>query len=122
MTTTIPAARAQIEWWEDDVGRAEEVIVFERVSASDGQVIFPDRITRHPCGDPDCSLGACVMGWMTDGDARHTPEGAYLAVQRNGFSDDQAHLQALQEFGKIDSCDWARTMAAALELRMRAEA
>jgi len=114
----IPAIRAQIEWWEDDAGRVEEVIVFNRILDIDDNVVFPDRITRHPCGDPENSLGACIMGWMTDGDARHTPEGAWVSVDRCGFADDRAQLQALEEFGKIDSAGWARTMAAALRLRL----
>lgn len=117
----IPAIRAQIEWWEDDNGRVEEVVVFSREFAIGGMVNIPERITRHPCGEPDCSIGACVMGWMTDGDPRHTPEGAFLVIVRCGFADEQAHLQALEEFGKIDSAEWARTMAAALRLRIEAE-
>ena len=121
ISNLIPAIRAQIEWWEDDEGRVEEVVVFNRELDIDDLVVFPERVRSHPCGEPDCSLGACVMGWMADGDARHTPEGAWIALERCGFADDRARLQALEEFAKIDLAGWSRTMADALRLHLENE-
>jgi hypothetical protein len=41
--------------------------------------------------------------------------GAFVDLTVFGFASEIECLRALQEFGKIDTCEWARIMASALE-------
>lgn len=101
------AANAQIEWNDDDQHRVTELVVFDRTAIS------PQDWEAHR-RRYQASWGACNAGWMTDGYARSTPEGFMATLFRRGFADDDAMLNALDQFGQIKEAAWARTMAAAL--------
>ena len=105
----IPVKHAQIEWDDGDDGKVREVLVFNRTQP-------PSPGYRHELYDS--SAGACAMDWMTGQDPRSTPEGVFVQMAHDGFFSPDAMLQALQEFGKIDTCDWARTMSLALAKRL----
>jgi hypothetical protein len=98
----IPAGRAQIEWAENDNFQIADVIVFDRDTP-------PDHRERSKL---DNSSGACGAGWLSD--PRQTPEGVFAEMARSGFAGPDALKEALLEFGKIQTCPWARKMAAAL--------
>lgn len=112
MAELIPAIRAQIEWSDNDRGQITDTRVFDRDVPPDPHVRA--RLYSN-------SAGACGLGWMVDRDRLHTPEGVFAEMICDGFANSNALLQALHEFGLIDSAEWARTMAAALRLRIEAE-
>jgi len=104
----IPGAIAQIEWRDDDDGRVEEVLVFDRTEPQTERQIT-ERHRRFPA-----SHGACVNDWMDGTRARSTPEGQFLGWLRDGFVSDYVMLDALDQLGQIEEAAFARTMAKAL--------
>jgi hypothetical protein len=110
--TMIPVAKAQVEWADNKKGRVTEVLVFDRSDP-------PHEESRYDLLDN--SGGACSADWVTGEDPRSSPEGIFIEMLHVGFVSPDAMLQALEEFGKIETCEWARTMAAALQLRLRVD-
>lgn len=111
--TRFPARKAQIEWNETAAGEIAEVFVFDLYAATPAdlqQVRL--RYSR--------SHGACKVGWMDPDKPRLTPEGQFVAWTRRGFASPEAMLSALQELGKIEEADFARTLAVALHADLAA--
>lgn len=108
----IPGRDAQIEWNDDDQLRLEEVVVFNRRTATERQMTRNERrfLASH---------GACVIDWMTGERARSTPEGQFVAWLIDGFKDEWVMLEALDQLGQIEEAAWARTMARALREILR---
>jgi hypothetical protein len=105
----VAAANADIHWEDDDRGRVKTLVVFDRLA---GTYVDDRKLSA--------SLGACTLGWMK-GDPSNTPEGVFIRLVRDGFASPEALHEALLQFGKIDNCDWARTMASALRRRLQSE-
>ena len=55
--------------------------------------------------------GAVFADWMKDGYSNLTPEFVFSEMFTfNGFKNSLVAEQALREFAKIDTCEWARAM------------
>ena len=111
----IPAHKAEF-FWNDDVvrgtGGAEIVVMNIDVRTATARETGRDPTSRY-----DNSTGAHTADWMTDVDPQARPEGLFAATWLDGPSSREAIKAALREFGKIQECQWARTMYAALDDR-----
>ncbi len=97
----IASQDAFITWNEDEVGKVTGVQV-------------KSRLTSHTMEGGAFSTGCVYADWETGPDGR-TPMGAFVDLTVFGFASEAECMRALQEFGKIDVCEWARIMASALE-------
>ena len=113
MVNYIPAQHAEIFWNVDGEGNpTDDVLVCDRRSRSigkDGHVVMGSRFRM--------SCGAMNASWMKSDNRDDTPEGVFASFwlashARPTFG---ALQRALVEFGKIDSCEWARQMARAVK-------
>ena len=99
----IKASRAIIEWnYERGTMRlSEDVLVRDKDEAPAATEIY------------DCSAGADTAGWCISDDPRDNPAGVFAAILFRSFhpSPTRSALRAwLDEFSKIEECEWARQM------------
>lgn len=63
------------------------------------------------------TLGACIADWKNGNNARHTPLGIIAEMAYDGtLPKGQSLDRILQQFAKIEGCDWALQMATALRM------
>ena len=111
----VPGRFAQIEWREHE-RRVARLMVFNRETEFQDEPARQQRHKLYPL-----SHGACVAGWMDGKRARSTPEGQFADWSRDGFADQYVMLDALDQLGRIEESEWARTMAKAMREMMRQE-
>ncbi|CAN7290123.1 hypothetical protein LJR090_002094 [Bosea sp. LjRoot90] len=113
MAMLIPAEHAEIHFNRAaDFQPSDDVFVCDRRDrklGTDQPVIIASRF--------QASYGAMNSGWMKGSDRTDTPEGVFASEWLNSpVRVSLPGLKAvLRELGKIDRCEWARTMFAAIE-------
>lgn len=104
----IPRLYAEIRWETDDDLKVIDAMVYDQRTGKDN-----DRY--------GASNGACCAGWMVNGDARYTPEGVFADMVKVGFAGAIALAVTLNEFSKIEGCEWAAAMATAITTGIKSD-
>ena len=105
----IPRLHAEIRWETNSKLKIEDAMVYDQRTGKDN-----DRY--------GASNGACCAGWMVNGDPRYTPEGVFADMVKAGFANDVALAVTLNEFSKIEGCEWAAAMAGAITTGIKSDA
>ncbi|MFL6764532.1 MAG: hypothetical protein ACJ8FO_04975 [Sphingomicrobium sp.] len=104
----IPVERAAICWDHDSLGQIRNfhVLHFDRA-------LDPQTEEHRLWNAARCTNGACFVDWGVN--PRHTPLGIFAEMAFNDTLPAGEALGAvLTEFVKIQGCDWAQHMLAAL--------
>lgn len=104
MTTRIAEHRAMVVW--NTIGHS--------LNPSGDVVVHDKADARRFAETHRSSMGACCAGWCTGSHPRDTPAGLFASIVLNAPDPvSRTVLQAwLEQFGKIDTCEWARLMLA----------
>ena len=108
-----PARFVQIFWNTDKEHRVKnlEVVFVPRgagvIPALRDDATFWEKYGRY-IDDWDCDLGNSVAGWLEPEGS--TPATVWGRLMVRGFSNQDEMIDALEEFGHIEECDWARDM------------
>jgi hypothetical protein len=63
------------------------------------------------------TLGACVHDWLEGRNPRHTPLGRFAEMGHDGqLGAGKEFVRKLEQFAKIEGCEWAVQMLAALHM------
>ena len=105
----IPARDAAICWFCQDGQRGKfavtEVHVFHQKDTRAGGAV------SILWSRPEAYTHGCVFADWLSGKPDMTPEWVFSEILVfHGFADSQAAERAIAEFGKIDTCAWARAM------------
>jgi hypothetical protein len=102
----IPRAHAQFRWRTTDEGPSRVIEVS----------VFDDRMgPKVDNPDLDNSRGACTITWMRA--PWDTPEGLWTELMLEGFFNEDALTEALEQFAQVEGCDWAQRMTEAIKSR-----
>lgn len=114
MTTgqLIPAAHADVYWNDAD----EALVDGASILVLDSRQIPGSELLKRRVAKYSSSAGSHVMGWMADDHPFMRPEGLFINVWVDRGCTKEAMSEVLEEFAKIEECEWARTMLAAFEL------
>jgi hypothetical protein len=102
MIALIPEKRAMVVW--NTIGTG--------VQPSDDVVVHEYRDAKMTLGTHDCSAGACGAGWCEADHPRDNPAGLFASIIFDAPAPaSRPVIRAwLEQFAKIDSCEWARQM------------
>lgn len=103
MSDLIPASKACIGYNLDDNFGVAEIKIMHLDDARGSQ--------RGWWNAAQMTFGAVFTDWMKEGYRNLTPEFVFSEMLTfNGFRNSLVAEQALSEFAKIDTCEWARAM------------
>lgn len=113
MTTAnlIPAAHVDVYWndVEDAKAGGSNVLVIDRRELT-GSEALKRRVATY-----SSSAGSHMLGWMTGSHPFERPEGLFINVWTDRGATKETMTETLEQFAKIEECEWARAMQSAFE-------
>jgi hypothetical protein len=104
-----PARHVDIFWNWDNEHKAKDVeVVFIPRDVDLPKNEYYGRQFDHYVMQWDFDLGNSCSDWLQD--PLFTPEGVFGVLLRDGFSNETELQRALEEFARIEECEWARNM------------
>ena len=102
----IPDQYSAILWNEDEDFKVNDICIIDHRE----KIVYRNLADRY-----ENSSGCLIDTWLMDDHPQSQPSGVfgYMAFHQ-GFSSSAVALEALQEFGRIESASWARLMLAAV--------
>ena len=107
---TIPTHRAVCCWDRENANASFRFLDFDKAL---------DRETQESriWDKAESTLGACVADWKEGRNPRHTPLGRFAEMGFDGhLGSGDKFVRVLEEFAKVEGCNWAVHMLAALHM------
>ncbi len=108
----IPAEHVDVYWnaHEDLKSGTFEILVIDRRELSGNEEL------QREAARYSSSAGCHMDSWLASEHPFLKPEGLFINVWTECGADREAMKSALEQFAKIQECEWARTMLAGLKV------